>query len=141
AALGLNTFFTGYNASGIGVNTLVRDDPFRFAASQTGIGTNTDNAVVLAAFIDRPVASQNNASLADLYDRMVGETTQAASITRSVAEGARVFEDTLRGQKMATSGVALDEEAVRMISFQRSFQASARYIATLTELFDLVVSL
>lgn len=141
AALGLNTFFTGYNASGIGVNSLVRDDPFRFAASQAGIGTDTENAEVLAAFIDRPVASQNNASLAALYDRMVGETTQAASITRSVADGARVFEDTLRGQKMATSGVSLDEEAVRMISFQRSFQASARYIATLADLFDLVVSL
>ena len=91
--------------------------------------------------IDRPIASQNNASLAALYDRMVGETTQAASITRAVADGARVFENTLRGQKMAISGVALDEEAVRMISFQRSFQASARYIATLAELFDLVVSI
>ena len=139
AALGLNTFFSGYNASGIGVAAVVRNDPASFAASRDGIGAGTENAVQLAAFLDRPLESQNNATLADLYDRMVGETTQAASITRAVADGARVFEDTLRGQKLATSGVSLDEEAVRMISFQRAFQASARYIATLSDLFDLVV--
>jgi len=141
AALGLNTFFSGYNASGIGVNDTVRNDPATFAASRDGIGTGTANAVDLVAFIDRPIESQNDATLADLYDRMVGETTQAASITRAVAEGTQVFEDTLRGQKMATSGVSLDEEAVKMISFQRSFQAAARYIATLDELFELVVGL
>ncbi len=42
---------------------------------------------------------------------------------------------------MAISGVKLDEEAVRMIMYQRSYQASSKYIATLSELFDLLVSL
>ena len=35
----------------------------------------------------------------------------------------------------------IDEEAVRMIAYQRSYQASARYIAALSELFDILVNL
>jgi len=141
AALGVNTFFTGATASGLGVSEVLKEDPATFAASLGGIAADAENAVELAAFIDRPIASQNNASLAVLYDRMTAETTQSASIARAVAEGARVFESTLRGQKLATSGVSLDEEAVRMLAYQRSFQASARYIATLNELFGILVGL
>ena len=141
AALGLNTFFSGSSASSIGVSDAVAADPSTFAASRGGLGADTENAVTLAGFIDRPLQAQNNDTLAVLYDKLTGQSTQAAAISRAVAEGTRVFEQTLRGQKMATSGVNLDEEAVRMIAFQRSFQASARYIRTLDELFQLLVAL
>ena len=141
AALGLNTFFSGYDAASLGVNQIVRDDPATFSASLTGIGADTDNAVALAAFIDLGLESHNDASITVLYDRMIGEVTQSASIAGAVAKGARVFEETLRGQKLAISGVSLDEEAVRMIAYQRAYQASARYIATLSELMELLVSL
>jgi len=141
AALGLNTFFTGSTAFGLEVNSALDDDPAKFAASLGGVGEDVDNAIQLAAFLDRPLDSQNGASLTVLYDRLTGETTQGATITQAVAEGARAFEVSLRGQKMATSGVSLDEEAVRMIAFQRSFQASAKYIATLGELFEVLVAL
>ncbi len=141
AALGLNTFFSGSTARRLGVNQVVRDDPATFTASHDGIGADTENAVAMAAFIDFSIQSQNGSSLAVLYDRMIATTTQGSSISRAVAEGARMFETTLRGQKTATSGVSLDEEAVQMISFQRAFQASATYIATLNELFGILVNL
>ena len=141
AALGLNTFFSGTNAQSLGVNEVVQDDPATFAASQGGIAADSNNAELLAVMLDRAIESQNGESLMVLYDRMTGQNTQAASVSRAIAEGARVFEGTLRAQKMATSGVSLDEEAVKMIAYQRSFQASARYIAALDELFEIVVSL
>ncbi|MEE8450361.1 MAG: flagellar basal body rod C-terminal domain-containing protein, partial [Thermoguttaceae bacterium] len=141
AALGLNTFFTGTSARNIGVNAQLEADPAKFAASRGGIGADTENAVDLAVFLDRPIESQNNASLAVLYDSLISENTQAAAISRAVADGARAFEQTLRGQKVATSGVSLDEEAIRLMAFQRSYQASARYIAVLNELFGILVNL
>lgn len=141
AALGINTFFTGSKAGDIDVNTDLTADPAKFAASRDGIGTDTKNAVDLAKFLDRPLESQNGASISVLYDRIVGETTQGATVTHSAAEGARVFEQTLRGEKLAVSGVSVDEEAIHMIAFQKSFQASARFISTLNELFDILVKL
>lgn len=141
AALGINTFFSGSSARDLGISDVVRKDPATFAASRAGIGADTTNAETLVAFIDYPIPSRNGASLAVLYDRMTGETTQGSSISRAVAQGARTFEETLRGQKLATSGVSLDEEAVRMIGYQRSFQASAKYIGTLNELLGILVNL
>ena len=141
AALGINTFFSGSNATDIGIHRDVQEDPARFTASSGGMGSDTLIALQMASFLDRPLASQNGTTLSVLYDRMVSDSTQGSAIAQATAEGARVFEQTLRGQKMATSGVSLDEEAVKMIAYQQSFQASARYIKTLTELLNLLVNL
>jgi len=141
AALGINTFFAGESALSMSVNPVLKADPGKFAASQGGIGADTDNAVVLANFIDMPLTSHNGESLGVLYDRMIGEMTQGATVATSAAEGARVYRMSLEGQKMALSGVNLDEEAINMLAYQRSFQASAKYIGVLSELFELLVSL
>jgi len=139
AALGLNTFFTGSSIWDLGISEVVRGEPGKFAASRGGIGADSDNAILLADFLEQPLTSKSGDTLAVLYDRLMGETTQGSTVARAVAEGARVFEQTLRGQKLSTSGVSLDEEAIRLMGYQRSFQASARFIATLSELLDLLV--
>lgn len=141
AALGINTFFTGDSALSIGVNSQVAEEPALLAASRGGIGKDTDNAVELARFLDIPLKAKNGDTLAVLYDRLVSGVTQGSAITQAVAEGARTFEATLRGQKLAISGVSIDEEAVKMITFQRQFEAAARYIAKLSELFELLTSI
>ncbi|MGQ9574494.1 MAG: flagellar hook-associated protein FlgK [Thermoguttaceae bacterium] len=141
AALGINTFFTGSTARDLGINPAVLADPGTFAGSRAGIGSDTQNAVELAGFLDRPIQSQNGATICTLYDRIIAQTTQGSTVTRAAAEGARVFEQTLRGQKLAISGVSIDEEAVRLIAFQKAFQAGARYIGVLSELLELLVSL
>lgn len=141
AALGINTFFSGNSALNIGVNPQVAQEPSLFAASRGGIGVDTDNAVDLSRFLDIPLGSKKGDTLAVLYDRLVSGVTQGSAITQAVAEGARTFEGTLRSQKLALSGVSIDEEAVRMISFQRQFQAAAQYIAKLSELFELLTSI
>ncbi len=141
ACLGINTFFTGITALDLGVDESVEADPALFAASREGIGKDTDNAIELAGFLDIPIESQNDDSLAVMYDRMVSDATQGSAITRAVANGSRVFEQTLRGQKLAVSGVSLDEEAVRLIAFQRQYHASARFIQTLEELFQILTGL
>ena len=141
ASLGLNTFFTGTNALDIGINSDVEADPTLFAASSGGIGADTDAAIELANFIDRPLDSEDGATLSFLYDRMVSEATQGSTVAKAVAEGARVFEVSLRGQKTAASGVNLDEEAVNMLSYQRAYQASSRLISALNELLEILVNI
>lgn len=141
ASLGLNTFFSGTSAIDIGVNQVLVTDPGKFAASGTGIGPDTSNALELAGFLDRPLDSANGTTITDLYDRLSGETTQNAAVARAVADGFRVFEQTLEGEHLSISGVSIDEETVRMISYQRVFQAAARYISELSELLELLVNL
>lgn len=141
AALGINTFFTGTGADDVGINQAIRSDPKKFAVSSGGVGEDTQNGERLANLLTTPLATQGNQSLAALYDKMTGDVAQGAQIARSATEGFRHFQQTLEGQHLAISGVNLDEEAVRMIMFQRMFQASARVIETINEMLDILVNL
>ncbi len=141
ASLGVGTFFTGTDAGDIGVSGDVRANPAKFAASAGGIGADTDNAVLLAGFFDRPLDAEGGSSLAVLYDRVIAGTTQGASVAKAVAQGFEVFQQTLDAQNLAVSGVSIDEEAVKMIQYQRAFQASAKFIQTVNDLLEVLVSL
>jgi len=52
-----------------------------------------------------------------------------------------VYEAALEGRHMAVSGVSIDEETVRLMQYQRAFQAASRYIAALDELLNILVSI
>jgi flagellar hook-associated protein 1 FlgK len=139
--LGLNSFFSGSDAKDIDIDATLKADPRRFAASLGGVGEDTQNAVRLANFLNTPLSSHDGHSLAQLYDQMVSDTAQGSAATKSATEGFRTFQQTLEGQHFAVSGVNLDEEAIRMISFQRAYQASAKVIATINEILETLLNL
>jgi flagellar hook-associated protein 1 FlgK len=141
AALGLNIFFTGASADDIGVSEYVINDPATFAASSGGIGADTNNAVILADFIDQPIESRSGVTLGDLYTSMIAEVTQNSASAQASATAAQTFADSLAAQKSSVSGVNLDEEAVKMLAYQNAYRASAKLIAALAELFDILVEL
>jgi flagellar hook-associated protein 1 FlgK len=141
AAIGINTFFTGSRAKNLAVNQVLLTDGSKFSASADGIGVGTENGLRLIALHDASLDSLDGNSLTGLYDQLVNKTTQGSTVAQAVAEGLRVFESTLDAGAQAVSGVNLDEEAIRMISLQRTYQATARYISTLSELLDLLVNL
>lgn len=141
AALGLNTFFTGSDAYSIAVNDVVLTDPRKFNASLGGIGVDAKNVEILGGFATRPLESAGGATITDIYDRIAAGVTQASAVAKSVADGFRAFQQTLEGQHFAISGVNLDQETVKMLTFQRMFQASARFVATVNELLGMLVEL
>ena len=141
AALGVNTFFSGRGALNMGVQQTVADDPAKFAASLTGVGVDSSNALELASFLDRPLESENGATILFAYDRMVGGVTQGSTVASSVAEGFRSFRDSLKAEQLSVSGVSLDEEAVRMIQYQRAFQASAKFISVVDDLLGILINI
>ena len=141
AALGLGTFFTGFSAAESGVRKELVNELKSLAISRNGFGENVENGVKLAGFLDQRLASQDEVTLTSLYDQFAGGTIQASAVARSVADGLRIFQQTVEGEQLAISGVNIDEEAVQMIAHQRAFQASARLIATASELLELLMAL
>jgi len=141
AALGIGTFFTGRGSLDINVNEKVQQAPMTFSASQGGVGKDTKNAALLAGFLDRKLDSQGGVTLSNHYQQMAGDVMQTAALTKSTTNGHRVFQQTLEAQQLAVSGVNIDEEAVKMLTFQRMYQATARYISTVNKLLDMLVQL
>ncbi len=141
AAIGINTFFSGTNAFDIGVSQTLASDPSKFAASQGGIGQDTNNAVELAGFLNTPLASQNGDSISDLHGNLVNEISQAASVATSNANGASTLQASLASQNTAVSGVSIDEETINLLTYQKTYEASAKFISVLNTLFDTLVNL
>jgi flagellar hook-associated protein 1 FlgK len=71
----------------------------------------------------------------------MGDTAQSSALSKAVAEGYRSFHSTLESEHLGMSGVSLDEEAVNMMAYQRTFQAAAKVISTISELLDFLVRL
>lgn len=141
AALGLNTFFTGTSAVDMGVQSRVRDDPAALALSRGGLGADARNGERLAGLLTTPLDSAGQTSLAHRYEQWVSGTAQASALSQAVTAGYRLFHSTLEGEHLGLSGVSLDEEAVRMMTLQRTFQAAAKVISTVNELLEVLVQL
>ena len=108
AALGLNTFFTGSTARDIGVNGELRGlgNEAKFAASGGGLGTRTDSANALGS-LEVPGQVARFGGRPDRRRRLrpAGQRRSAKgpTVAGSIAEGFRVFEDTLDGQLQAVA--------------------------------------
>ena len=66
---------------------------------------------------------------------------QDINVQSGVSDGLRNFYKTLESEHLAVSGVNLDEEAVKMLFYQRAFQASSRLIQASNEMLDVLVQL
>ncbi len=141
SAAGINTFFTGKSALDIAINHHLKQDTNLLAISGGGIGADTNVLTQLVDLVDRPVDYLDGRSVRESYGDMVANLGQRTSLQESEAEGLRTFYATLQSQHLAITGVNIDEESIRMITYQRAFQASSRVIATAVEMLELLVNL
>ena len=141
AALGLNTFFTGTDSSNIAVNSVVLNDEAYFASSQGGGPSDSSNALALAGFVEAPVEGLSGLNLDEFYGAMISDMANGSSAESTLAAGFASFRESLTNQRAQISGVNLDEEAIRVIEFQRAYQSAARIISTVDELMQVLLSL
>ncbi|MDR1957697.1 MAG: flagellar hook-associated protein FlgK [Planctomycetaceae bacterium] len=141
AALGINVFFTGADAKTIGINSLMLQDPGKFAASSGGIGHDTGNAEFLASMPETAVSKHNNLSVTQLYQNLVNGMTQKAGTVKSLAAADFSYYTTLEMQKQSISGVDIDEETINLLSIQRTYQANARLVTVINEMLESLLNM
>ncbi len=141
AALGINTFFRGDSASNIEVKPEFDAQPNLLAVSLQGIGKGADNALKLAEVFETSSELLGDRSLRQIYEAAVVEVTQNLNTQKGITEGVRNYYQTLEAQHLGTSGVSLDEEAVKMLQYQRAFQATSKLISTANEMLETLVNM
>lgn len=141
AALGVNTFFTGSNAADIDVNQLIQDDPSMLAAGAGHILGSNDTATAIANLQDNSIQELGNKSLREFWQNQVTSLGTRASAANSNVNSSRVVREGLGAQIQAVSGVSLDEESINLLTFQRQFQAAARYISVIDETLQTLLSI
>lgn len=141
AALGVNTFFQGIDSETIQVSDVVRNDSTKFAGGRGGGPGDSSNALAMIELFEQPLETFGNRSIDAQYQTLVYTVAQGSSAEQTAASGFELFHDSLMSQREQTSGVSIDEETVNILQYQHSYQAAARVLTTVNELFDILIAL
>lgn len=139
-----------FNASGtvtaanISVNAAVAGDPRLIVASplgQPGQSGTVAGAIANLLTDTNSTAGTRSGSFSSIFSSMLSDAgeyiqsaendleTQAAVLSQAIA------------QRDAVSGVSLDEEAINLLQYQKSFEAAARFIKVADEMTQMILSL
>lgn len=141
AALGINTFFTGSDASDMAVNSTVSDNPQLLAAAKNGDPGDNQTAVAISQLATQPIAGLNGQTLDDNYQSMInGVSTQLATAT-SDAQAAQSVQQSLQAQQQSVSGVSIDDQAIQLMKQQQAYQGAAQLINVVNTLMQTVIGL
>jgi len=134
-------FFTGTDASTIAVNKdLIADSRKIQLSADTDKGDNTVAANLLK-WLDASQEGLGKMTVTQHYNEAVATYGQElANINNRLADQ-EVISHTLKQQRAGVSGVSLDEEMSSLIQFQRAYQASAKLISTVNELFQTILAM
>jgi flagellar hook-associated protein 1 len=80
-------------------------------------------------------------ALSDIAARVVGAAGRMAAEASRSAAGAKTIEDASSTRLAQATGVNLDEEIVRMTTFQQSYAASARLIQSAQQMYDTLLQI
>lgn len=139
AALGINTYFTGTNAQNIDVRAELKANPQLVVAGRHA-GSN-EVALAIAGLRSAGVESLSGVSLDESWRRVVERVSVDAAGSETKAKAADQVRQSLEAQRYAISGVSIDEESLNLISYQRQYQAAARFISTVDDLTQILLQL
>lgn len=158
AAVGINTYFTGKDASDIGVRAELVSTPNLLAAgtfvARNGGGSSpadptvfeadrSDNGAALrmANLRDQSVAGFGGSTINQYWDQAVQSVAVRTSSAKTEAESTAMVKQSLDAQRTSVSGVSMDEEAISLVNYQRQYQASARFITVVDDMTQTLLGL
>ncbi len=153
AALGINTYFQGTDATDISVNTEVHMDHNRInagyvdgddqllpgdnATTAQGIGQLMTEKVEMST----PWRTTSTQSISEYYSTLVARVGADVRTAQTNAEYNTALANDLSDQQQAVSGVNLDEEMANLIKFQHAYTAAAKLITTADQMLETLLGL
>lgn len=146
-------FFTGTDAGNISVASAILESTANIAAAQRRERTEGNDLIIYGEPGDNKVALElanlrqtlvfdsNTKSFDDYLSTIIGRLgVETKNEIETVLNAQRVI-DNFQNIRDGVSAVSLDEELTNLIRFQRSYQANAKLITTVDELFQTLVNL
>jgi len=140
AALGMNNFFSGYDALSMKVSETLHDNPDLIAASLTGAPGDNSNALRMANLRNATVLDNGTATLADFYQGVVGSLAVQSASAKDRLDNQSLLLTSAQDERQQVSGVNIDEETINLISYQRAYQAAAKFISVIDSLLETLIT-
>ncbi len=115
----------------------------KVAASSTALGVpgNNVNALDLVNLHTSRQATLGNSTFNDYHTITTGDVGSATREAELLLNTTTLKFEQIKSLRESVSGVSLDEELTNLLSFQRSFEASARMITVADELFQTILTM
>jgi flagellar hook-associated protein 1 FlgK len=136
----MNSLFSGDKAGGFAVRRSLMENPANLAAARTDQDGNNTNAKAVAALALQRIVDNSSMTFQEYLGQM---TADAGSLVQEIQSSAAQTEQIgtdLTSQRDAVSGVDPNEELVKLLEYQRLFQSAARFVATVNQAYDDLMS-
>lgn len=128
-------------SASLSVSKNILDDVGRISTG-AGPGSPGDSRVaVKMARLQQDKTMNGENTFDEYYNSVVGKVGIQARRAETASSTQRDIVKQMNNIRESISGVSLDEEATKLIEYQKSFDASARLIRTADEMFDTVLNL
>ncbi len=142
AAAGINTLFSGSAAAGMAVREEILNNPRNLAGDVGAAGGDGANIRKMADIARKTFAALGDTSPQDYYGQIVAGVGQTIAVRQARATSMENIMRQLGTQREDISGVDLNDEAAKLIIFERMYQAISKSISTqnkmLQFLFDII---
>lgn len=126
-------------AGAMKVNPVITADPTQIAASATGAKGDNGNAKLLAALRDTKSASGGTTTFAEAWGVLTNKVGSDIDAIKSSQGTRKDVVTALTQLRDSVSGVSLDEEAGRLMQFQRAYEANARYFSAVDNILSILM--
>lgn len=139
-AAGVNFFNpAGVTAATIALN-VTQGTQIAASNSATAPGNNS-NAVSIAQLMGSNTMSGGTATFSNYYNGLMAQVGLDVKSAQTLVTQDQAYLKQLNTLRDSSSGVSLDEELANLITYQRSYQASARLITTAGDMLDTVINM
>ncbi len=139
AVLGINTYFSGTDASDMDVRADLQGKPLHLAA---GFASDTNEvALAISALRDTPMAGLGGLTARNAWLATVERVGVEGAAANTRVASTKLVRESLEAQRAGVSGVSVDEESLNLLSFQRQYQGAARFINVVDEMLQTLIAL
>jgi flagellar hook-associated protein 1 FlgK len=144
AATGINCFFSGTTSTSIAVTDYVSNSVNgvdRIAVSRSVGMDDNANVLEMAELADTGMSVLGGLGPKKYYREIATDIGRQISVSQMQQNSSTGIWRSLSQQRDEISGIDMNDEASKMLVFERMFQAMAKYINTVTRSLDTIMSL
>jgi len=137
---GVALFSPATSAATMAVNSAITGTS-QIAASSSSSSTGDSGNALTIADLANDTTTMSGSTFSDYYTSLVTQVGQDVKTSTSNVTQDTAYSNQLSTLRESNSGVSLDEELVNLTKYQKSYQASAKLITTVTDMMDTVLGL
>ncbi len=128
-------FFSGTDASNIGVNASLANNPSLLQAAGSP-NANADGSIALqvADLASSGLTNLNNQTVGSYYSSTVAGLGSALQNASAQVTNQTSVSNMLATQQSSVSGVNIDQEMTNLMGFQRAYEAAAQLVNTVNQM-------